>query len=128
MSGRNTMNQASSSGKKKSKSRNKNKRGKVVGYERYIYKVMKEVNPKLEISSKSMVILNNFMQDMAEKIVETSKSLLKYAGRATLTSMDMHRAVKMELPGQLAKHAMSEGAKAVVRFATHEQADKSKMN
>ncbi|KAK6785678.1 hypothetical protein RDI58_019133 [Solanum bulbocastanum] len=114
---------------KKSQSKNKiHKRGKVVRYERYIYKVMKEVNPKLEISSKSMVILNNFMQDMAEKIVETSKSLLKYSGRATLTSMDMHRAVKMELPGQLAKHAMSEGAKAVVRFATHEQADKSKKN
>ncbi|XP_010324261.2 histone H2B.2-like [Solanum lycopersicum] len=117
MSGRNTMKQASSSGK--SKNKNKNKRSKAVGYERYIYKVMKEVNPKLEISLRSMVILNHFMQDMAEKIVETSKSLLRYSGRRTLTSMDMHRAVKMELPGQLAKHAMAEGAKAVIRFSTH---------
>lgn len=98
---------------------------KVVGYERYIYKVMKEVNPNMEISSKGMSVLNHFMEDMFEKIAETSSTLSKYVGRSTLTSMEIHHAVKMVLPGELAKHAMSEGAKAVVRFATYEE-DKSK--
>ncbi|CAN4102615.1 unnamed protein product [Withania somnifera] len=78
---------------------------------------MKQVNTDMEISLKAMTIMDNFMEDMSEEIAQTAATLTKYVGRATLTSMEIHSAVKMELPGELAKNVMSEGAQAVIRYA-----------
>ncbi|MCE0481743.1 hypothetical protein HAX54_039738 [Datura stramonium] len=76
--------------------------------------VMKEVNPGMTISSKAMTILDNFMVDMFERIAETAATLTKYVGRVTLTAAGIRCATKMVFPpGQLAKHAMTEGRKAI---------------
>nr|XP_016456268.1 PREDICTED: late histone H2B.L4-like [Nicotiana tabacum] len=99
-------------GKRKKKKRTK------VGYGRYIYKVMKQVHPDMGISSKAMTILDNLMGDMFERIAEAAATLSKYVGRTTLSSREIQGAVKMVLPGELGKHAIAEGTKAVVSYVT----------
>ncbi|KAG5515629.1 hypothetical protein RHGRI_036616 [Rhododendron griersonianum] len=85
-------------------------------YKRYVYRVLKQVHPELGVSSKAMTVLNNFMSDMFERLADEAARLLKYTGRKTLTSSEIQAAVKLVLPGELGKHAVVEGTKAVKAY------------
>jgi len=51
-----------------------------------------------------------------EKIAFESGRLCHYNRKATLTSREIQTAVRLVLPGELAKHAVSEGTKAVMKY------------
>ncbi|KAH6774719.1 hypothetical protein C2S51_013123 [Perilla frutescens var. frutescens] len=88
-------------------------------YKRYLLMVMKEVHPDMGISSKAMTIVNNLMSDMFERIAEEAARLQKYTRRRTLSSREIQGAVKLVLPGELGKHAVAEGTKAVTTYIAH---------
>merc|ERR1712188_346258 len=83
-------------------------------YKIYIYKVLKQVHPDTGISSKSMSIMN----DIFEKIASEASRLTRYTKKGTLSSREIQTAVRLILPGELAKHAVSEGTKAVTKFTS----------
>lgn len=89
------------------------------GYKRYLFKVMKQVHPEMGISGKAMTIINNLMVDMFERIAEEAARLQKYTGRRTLSSREIQGAVKLVLPGELGKHAVAEGTKAVTNYMSY---------
>ena len=84
----------------------------------YIYKVLKQVHPDTGISSKAMSILNSFINDIFEKIATETSTLARYNKKPTVTSREIQTAVRLILPGELAKHAVSEGTKAVTKFTS----------
>lgn len=86
------------------------------GYKRYVYKVLKQVHPELGMSAKAMVVLNNYMNDMFERLAGEAAKLTTYTSRKTLSSREIQGAVKLVLPGELGKHAMAEGTKAVSNY------------
>ena len=87
-------------------------------YKLYIFKVLKQVHPDTGISSKSMAILNSFIVDQFEKIASAAAQLSRVNKKPTLTSREIQTAVRLVLPGGLAKHAVSEGTKAVTKFTS----------
>ena len=87
-------------------------------YKLYIFKVLKQVHPDTGISSKSMAILNSFIADQFEKIAAAAAQLSRVNKKPTLTSREIQTAVRLVLPGELAKHAVSEGTKAVTKFTS----------
>ena len=87
-------------------------------YATYIYKVLKQVHPDTGISSKAMTIMNSFINDIFERIAGESSRLAKYNKRSTITSREIQTAVRLLLPGELAKHAVSEGTKAVTKYTS----------
>lgn len=89
------------------------------GYKRYLFKVMKQVHPDMGISGKAMTIINNLMTDMFERIAAEAAALQKYTGRRTMSSREIQGAVKLVLPGELGKHAIAEGTKAVTNYISH---------
>merc|ERR1712157_702221 len=91
----------------------KKKKKRTESYSSYIYKVLKQVHPDTGISKKSMSIMNSFINDVFEKLATEAGRLGKYSGRSTLSSREVQTAVRLVLPGELAKHAVSEGTKAV---------------
>ncbi|XP_067882503.1 histone H2B-like, partial [Heterodontus francisci] len=91
-------------GKKRRKSRK-------VSYSIYICKVMKQVDP-----SKAMSIMNSFVNDIFERIAGEASRLAHYNKRSTISSREIQTAVRLLLPGELAKHAVSEGTKAVSKY------------
>jgi len=82
----------------------------------YIYKVLKQVHPDTGISKKSMVIMDSFVHDLFEQIASEAGRLARYNKRSTITSREIQTAVRLVLPGELAKHAVSEGTKAVTKY------------
>ncbi|CAK9236119.1 unnamed protein product [Sphagnum tenellum] len=87
-------------------------------YKIYIYKVLKQVHPDTGISSKAMGIMNSFINDIFEKLAQEAARLARYNKKPTITSREVQTAVRLTLPGELAKHAVSEGTKAVTKFTS----------
>lgn len=96
----------------------KRKRRRKESYGIYIYKVLKQVHPDTGISSRAMSIMNSFVNDIFERIAGESSRLAKYNKRSTISSREIQTAVRLLLPGELAKHAVSEGTKAVTKYTT----------
>ena len=84
----------------------------------YIYKVLKQVHNDTGVSKKSMAIMNSFINDIFEKIALESSKLVRYNKKHTLSSREVQTAVRLLLPGELAKHAVSEGTKAVTKYSS----------
>ena len=100
--------------------------------------VLKQVHPDTGISNKAMAILNSFVNDIFERIASeasseflhlarslvevvltTTSELASYSKKSTISSREIQTSVRLILPGELAKHAISEGTKSVtkVRFS-----------
>ena len=83
----------------------------------YIYKVLKQVHPDTGMSKKGMSIMNSFINDIFEKVSTEAGKLVRYNKKATLSSREVQTAVRLVLPGELAKHAETEANKAVNKYA-----------
>ena len=90
-------------------------------YAIYIYKVLKQVHPDTGVSSKAMSIMNSFVNDLFERIANEASRLAHYNKRSTISSREIQTAVRLLLPGELAKHAVSEGTKAVTKYTSSKQ-------
>nr|XP_010922405.3 histone H2B [Elaeis guineensis] len=99
------------------KKKKKTKKGTET-YKIYIFKVLKQVHPDIGISSKAMSIMNSFINDIFEKLAQESSKLARYNKKPTITSREIQTSVRLVLPGELAKHAVSEGTKAVTKFTS----------
>ena len=104
--------------KSKISGKSKSSRGKKrkESYAIYIYKVLKQVHPDTGVSSKAMSIMNSFVNDLFERIAAEASRLAHYSKKSTLSSREIQTAVRLLLPGELAKHAISEGTKAVTKY------------
>merc|ERR1712008_130203 len=87
-------------------------------YALFIYRVLKQVHPDTGVSSKAMSIMNSFVNDLFERIAAESSRLAHYNKRSTITSREIQTSVRLLLPGELAKHAVSEGTKAVTKYTS----------
>ena len=82
----------------------------------FIFKVLKQVHPDIGISTKSMSIMESFMMDIFEKIAAEASKLARLNKQSTILSRDIQTATKLLLPGELCKHAVSEGIKSVTKY------------
>ena len=85
-------------------------------YKVFIHKVLKQVHPDSGISSAAMNIMNSFVNDMFARLASEASLLTKYAKKRTIGSSEIQAAVRLLLPEELAKHAVSEGTKAVAKY------------
>merc|ERR1712066_115847 len=82
----------------------------------YIYKVLKQVYPEMGMSKKAMSIVNSMVSDMFERLASESAQLCKYNKKQTMDAKALQTAVKLCLPGELSKHAVSEASKALTKY------------
>ena len=92
------------------------KRRSPESFKSYIFKVLKQVHPETRISKKGIAIMNNFVTDTFEKVAIEASKLCRMNKTATLSSRDVQSAVRLVLPGELSKHAVSEGTKAMTKY------------
>jgi histone H2B len=86
-------------------------------YKRHIFKVLKQVHPDLGASAKAMAVLDAFVDDMFGRVVAQAVQLAVQGGRATLSAREVQTAVRLVLPGELGKHAVGEGQRAVAKMS-----------
>ena len=117
-SGRNTPAKNNKSTPKIEAPKRKYKKAGTASFAIYIYRVLKQVHPDTGISKRSMSIMNSFIFDIYEKVAQEASKLVRYNKKQTLSSREVQTAVRLLLPGELAKHAVSEGTKAVTKFSS----------
>lgn len=91
------------------------KKRSVETYKTYIYKVLKEVHPDVGISKQGMQVMQTFAVDMFDRIMVEASRLCRISNKATLSSREIQTAVRLLMPGELSKHAVTEGTKAVTK-------------
>ncbi|CAD7976258.1 unnamed protein product [Amoebophrya sp. A25] len=95
----------------------KKKPARFLTWQSYIHKVLKTVHDdSCTLSSKAMQILDSFANDLFERISTEAVKLLRLNNKKTLTSMEIQTAARLVLPGELCKHAIQDGAKAVQKY------------
>lgn len=70
------------------------------------------------ISQKAMSIMNSFVNDIFERIATEASKLAAYNKKSTISAREIQTAVRLILPGELAKHAVSEGTRAVTKYSS----------
>eukprot|EP01026_Neomeris_dumetosa_P050705 TRINITY_DN4451_c0_g1_i10.p1 TRINITY_DN4451_c0_g1~~TRINITY_DN4451_c0_g1_i10.p1 ORF type:complete len:1021 (+),score=170.89 TRINITY_DN4451_c0_g1_i10:42-3065(+) len=90
-------------------------------FEKYIYKVLKQKFPQMEISQKAMAMMNQIVVHEQQKIANEASKLSRYNRISMLGSSEIQTAVRLLFPGQLAIHAVQEGNKAIRMFARNDQ-------
>ena len=108
---------AADSSTKGDKKKRKTGRGKE-SYAIYIKRVLKQVHPGIGVHPKAMSVLNSMTNDLFERIAAEASRLAQRNKKSTITSREIETAVKLLLPGELVKHAVSEGSKAVTKYKT----------
>ncbi len=109
-------------GVKSSKKSGRKWRGKPtdwVKYGTYIHKVLKQVHPDMRIQGISMNVLNDMVNMVGMRLAKLAvMSTTKELGheKSTIGSREVLAAVGLTFKGELAKHAVSEGTKAMTRF------------
>lgn len=91
----------------------------------YIKKVLKEVHPDMKISQSTVDLLNFTVNKIGIAIVEESNRLIHpihYKNHAnekkTISSREIQTSVKIVIPGELKKQAISQGTKAVTKYTS----------
>ncbi|KAH9385049.1 hypothetical protein HPB48_027087 [Haemaphysalis longicornis] len=103
---------SSSAGSKKRRRRRRE------SYSLYVYKVLRQVHPDTGISGRAMAIMNSFVVDLLDRIGEEAAKLALHSRRATVTAREIQTVTRLLLPGELARHAVSEGTKAVTKYTS----------
>ncbi|XP_041039893.1 histone H2B-like [Carcharodon carcharias] len=94
----------------------KQRKSRKQSYSIYVYRVLTQVHPSTRISSKAMSVMNSFVIDIFERIASEASLLIHYNKRRTILARELQSAVRLMLPGELTKHAVSEGTKAVTKY------------
>jgi histone H2B len=61
---------------------------------------------------------SSFVNDIFERIAGEASKLASYNKKSTISSREIQTAVRLILPGELAKHAISEGTKGVTKYSS----------
>jgi histone H2B len=85
-------------------------------YHNHLYKVLRQVQGwDISISAKAMNVMNEFSNHSFDRIMDEASRLVRYSGKATLTEREVQMAVRLVLPGELARHADKFGTKRIDR-------------
>jgi len=60
----------------------------------------------------------DFFADIFERVATEASKLAAYTKKSTISSREIQTSVRLILPGELAKHAVSEGTKAVTKYSS----------
>ena len=104
-------------------------------FEVYIKKVLKQVHPDTQISQSTVSLINFMVNKIGNSIVQESNRLIHpthYKNlsshvdeKSTIGSREIQTSTKLILPGELVKHAVSQGTKAVTKFTSSTGSSKS---
>jgi histone H2B len=95
------------------------KKARHESYSKYVYKVLKQVHPDVGISKSSMGIMNNFIEDIFNRLGTQSSRYVNYNKKLTLSNTELQTATRFLLPPKLSEHAVSEATKAVSKFVNY---------
>ena len=94
----------------------KKKSRKARTYGTYIHRVLEQVHPNLRIAQTSLDQLDQAIKVIIARFRDECIKLLELSHKVTINARTIQTATRVIFPGELAKHAVSEGSKAVGKY------------
>lgn len=93
------------------------KKPRALGFKTYVNTILKQVHPNTGSRDLAKETIDEILlQPLVKKIISVSRSMTENRKEVTIQPKDIQAAVRSVLPGELAKHAVSEGTKAVTKY------------
>ena len=92
-----------------------------INFNAYIYRVLKQVHPDTGMSGAGLSTMDALVKINIIKIMKAVNQFYTRSSKKTVTSREIQSAVRLVLPGELAKHALREGTRAVTIYATYDE-------
>lgn len=108
------------SSKQRSAKRKRNQMAVKNSFQTYTHRVLKQMRPNMGISRNAMHTVETLLQGVLDQILTESGRILRANKKATLSEREVQTAVRLSFPGEIAKQAVSEATKAVVRYNSTE--------
>lgn len=90
----------------------------ILSFGSYIQKVLKQVHPDTGLAGEALAALINMVKILLKRLVAGINEIMTRSGGQTISSRTVSLAVRLILPKELAKHAVSEGVKACTKYAS----------
>lgn len=87
-----------------------------LGLQRYIRLVSAQTGPDLRVSQHFLNLTDEILSVVLNSLINSAMLIKKTSGREELMAKDIQAAVRVLIGGDLAKHAVSEGTKAVTIY------------
>lgn len=102
------------------KKRSSHTRRDTHSFDTYLYRVLKSVHGDIyNIKKSSLATLDDIIHNVLERVAREASGLLSTKHKATMTSREIQTAVRLVFRGELAKHAVAQGTKAVTTYHTN---------
>ena len=88
-------------------------------FNKYIKNVLKRFWPDLRLSKVTCNIINIMIVSSGNKIIRNAILLINHINSKSFTPRDIQSSVRITLNNELAKHAVSEGIKAITKYQTN---------
>jgi histone H2A len=92
----------------------------------YIRKVGRQVHPDTNLSNNFLNQINQIIVRLGEKIAEKAFQLTEKENHKMIGSREIQSATRLILPGELTKHAVSEGTRAVMKYSYADRGNQKK--
>lgn len=94
----------------------------------YIDKIMKQIDSNITLSTDAKKYLQNILIECIEQFAKYSSDIMNNSRTKTLSSRDIQTATRIFFVGELAKHAVFYGTKAVTKFTSFIPKKNKKVN
>lgn len=84
--------------------------------ENYLKPILNRIHPELSLDSNAKGDLNILLHTFMQRILTVAQALMRKSKKCTIMVNDISSACKVVIPGELAKHALEAGNKAVETF------------
>lgn len=99
---------------------------KDLSFQKYIRQVLLQIAPDMTLSDTSSKMLNSIAYNLLNILSETTIRVTQLKEDKTISARSVQTAVRLKLVGELAKHAVSQGSKAVTNYTDYNNANKKK--
>ena len=84
------------------------KKKRTESFNLYIFKVLKQVHPEIGMSKRAMTVMNGFVHDTLDHIVNAASNIVKYNERSTMDARASQCHSKLVFHGGLSMYAVTE--------------------
>ena len=101
-------------------------KSKTPRYAIFIHKVLKQVHPDTGINGEALAEINRLILVILFEIIRVADAINRSFNnpKVTFGTRTLTGAIQLALPGELSKHAISEGVKAVTKYNSSVASDK----
>lgn len=82
--------------------------------------MLKEIYEDTGITKPAINAVNVIVNELFHAIATEASRIMQMHNKTTMSARDIQAAVRNLLPGELEKHAISEGTKAVAKFKCYQ--------